>query len=190
MFAVSSGGARKTKKAQRAKAKATVKAGSWSQTLKIQHHHFLLRMETKTCPGAEDKADAKALVKRILKDIHMNLLGDPRVFYVKVPHFNEGLTALAPIQTSHIAFHFWKNPDLTILQNPESQCLLQFDLYTCGTLSLSQIKRILHHLTVYKPTHVNATLLNRNYDMTLERQLLWDTKQGPWGEWVKGIDTM
>ena len=185
-FAVSSGGARKTKKTKK------TKAGSRGQTLKIQHHHFLLRMETKTCPGPGDKADAKALVKRILKDIHMNLLGDPRVFYVKIPHFNEGLTALAPIQTSHVAFHFWKNPDLSILQNPESECLLQFDLYTCGTLSLKQLQHILRHLTVYKPTHVNATLLNRNYDMTLERQLLWDTKQkqGSWSEWVKSIDTM
>jgi len=177
-------------KRTRKQTKTNKKTGTRNQTLKIQHHHFLLRMETKTCPGAGDKTEAKTLVKKILKDIRMNLLGDPRVFYVKVPHYNEGLTALAPIQTSHIAFHFWKNPDASILQNPESQCLLQFDLYTCGTLSLSQLQRILHHLTVYTPTHVNATLLNRNYDMTLERQLLWDTKQGPWSEWVKSVNTM
>jgi len=182
----SSGGRQKTRKAKSRSAKGS----SRKETLKIQHHHFLLRMETKKCPDKNQKSEAKALVKHILKDINMKLLGDPRVFYVDIPHYNEGLTALAPIQTSHIAFHFWKNPDPSILQNKESQCLLQFDLYTCGTLSLKQLQRILHHLTVYQPTHVNASLLNRNYDMTLERQLLWDCDKGHWAEWVDEIASM
>ena len=156
----------------------------------IQHHHLLLRMETMSCPTADDKAEASALITRILRDIKMNLLGEPRVYYVTVPKYNEGLTALAPIQTSHIAFHFWKNPDREILKNADSKCLLQFDLYTCGELSLKNIQHILHHLTHYRPTHVNASLLNRNYSLTLERQLLWDSSSQPWAEWVDRIPHM
>ena len=162
-----------------------------SKTMKIQHHHFLLRMETEKCPSVDDKEDAKLLITRIIKDIHMHLLAEPRVFYVTLPHYNEGLTAMAPIETSHIAFHFWKTPERKILKNPDSKCLLQFDLYTCGALSLRHIQKIMHHLTKFQPTHVNATLLNRNYSLTLERQLLWD-KQGDhtWVKWLNNVTRM
>ena len=141
---------------------------------KIEHHHLLLRMETKECPLEGDKEMAKHLLETIVRYVNMQLLGEPRVYYVVNPRYNEGLTAIAPIQTSHIAFHFWRNPDHKIFQNKESKCLLEFDLYTCGTLSLKQISKILHHLTQFKPTHVNATVLNRNHGLKIDRQLLWD----------------
>lgn len=156
----------------------------------IQHHHFLLRMETKTCPLADDKAEVKTMISRIIRDIKMKLLGEPRVYYVTIPHYNEGLTALAPIQTSHIAFHFWKNPEPQILKNADSKCLLQFDIYTCGSMSLHNIQQIFHHLTHYQPTHVNATILNRNYSLTLERQLLWDNSSSAWTDWIERIPHM
>lgn len=157
---------------------------------KVQHHHLLLRLETKSCPAETDKDVVKHLLIQIIKDIHMKLLGEPRVFYVKYPHYNEGLTALAPIQTSHIAFHFWKNPERKILHTKESHCLLQFDIYTCGSLTLQNISKILHHFTHYGPTHANITLLNRNYSLTLERQLLWDKTSQPWVSWVDSIPNM
>jgi len=153
----------------------------------IEHHHLLLRMETKRCPLQDDKEEAKQLVHDIIRDIGMHLLGEARVFYVELPRYNEGLTALAPIQTSHIAFHFWKSPDKDILQNSESQCLLQFDLYTCGKLSLGQIQKILRHLTHYHPTHVNATILNRNLSLTVENQIVWDGVESSWSDWVSEI---
>lgn len=158
----------------------------------IQHHHFLLRMETLTCPSAADKEEARLLVERIVGDIDMKLLGEARVYYVETPHYNEGLTALAPIQTSHIAFHFWKNPERHILKNAGSRCLLEFDLYTCGTLSLQQIQKILHHLTRFHPTHVDATLLNRKYSLTVERKMIWDSvrSKAGWVKWVENLRTL
>jgi S-adenosylmethionine/arginine decarboxylase-like enzyme len=141
---------------------------------KIEHHHLLLRMETLICPLESDKLKAKNLLETIVHDVNMKLLGEARVYYVVNPHYNEGLTAIAPIQTSHIAFHFWRNPDHKIFQNKESKCLLEFDLYTCGSLSLKQISKILHHLTHFGPTHVNATVLNRNHGLKIDRQLIWD----------------
>lgn len=152
----------------------------------IQHHHLLLRMETKSCPTDEDKEQACHLLKMIVQDVDMKLLGEPHVYYVKSPKYNEGLTAIAPIQTSHIAFHFWRNPDPKIFQNHESKCLLEFDLYTCGTLSLKQICKVLHHLTHFGPTHVNATLLNRNHSLKIDRQLIWDTTlhSASYAHWV------
>lgn len=157
------------------------------QTKKIQHHHFLLRMETEHCPSHDDKQMAHDLITYIVRDISMKLLAAPHVYYVKYPRYNEGLTAIAPIKTSHIAFHFWKSPDKRILHNRKSKCLLQFDIYTCGSLTPEHIHKVLHHLTRFKPTHVNATLLNRNYSLSLVRHLLWDRDEKPWTEWIETV---
>lgn len=151
----------------------------------LQHHHLLLRMEMKTCPSKEQKDDAERMIERIVHDIHMKLLDKPHVYYVSVPRYNEGLTAIAPIETSHIAFHFWKTPDRAILHNSQSKCLLEFDIYTCSSLTIHQIQRVLHHLSCYKPTHVDITLLNRNWSLTVERHMRWDIEQGePWTKWL------
>lgn len=162
-----------------------------SRRPKIQHHHFLLRMETKRCPLEANKEAARDLISYIIRDIDMELLAAPHVYYVKYPLYNEGMTAIAPIQTSHIAFHFWKSPDPKILHNKDSNCLLQLDIYTCGSLTLRHIHKIMHHLSRFEPTHVNATLLNRNYSLTLERQLMWD-RAGKirWTKWVDSIPSM
>jgi S-adenosylmethionine/arginine decarboxylase-like enzyme len=96
-------------------------------------------MEMETCPEYNDKHEAAKLIKNIIRDLHMRLLDKPHVYYVKVPTYNEGLTAISPIQTSHIAFHFWKNPERKILHQAESKCLLEFDIYTCGNLTIKQI---------------------------------------------------
>lgn len=165
-------------------ANKTRKAKPGSKPL-IQHHHLLLRMEMKTCPSKEDKEQAEQLIHNIIRDIHMKLLDKPHVYYVTRPAYNEGLTAIAPIETSHIAFHFWKTPDSKILHNSQSKCLLEFDIYTCGSLSIKQIKRVLHHLSHYVPTHVDITLLNRNWGLSVERHMRWDIEtQGSWAKWL------
>ena len=156
--------------------------------LSIQHHHFLLRMELKHVPGPRDKKRAMHLLKQIICDLNMKFLAKPRIFYVEHPHYNQGLTAIAPIKTSHIAFHFWNNPEHSILHNPESRGLLEFDIYTCGALTIKHIQRVLHHLTHYCPTHINASLLNRNYALKLEKQFIWDaSKNESWATWLNKL---
>jgi len=151
---------------------------------KIQHHHLLLRVETKKCPQYNEKHVARAMVSNIIKDIRMKPLDTPKIYYVKRPRYNEGLTAITPIQTSHIAFHFWNRPERSILHHKDSHCLLEFDLYTCGTLTPRHIHRVLHHLTQVHPTHINVSLLNRNRALTLEKQRLWNADQEPWSDWI------
>jgi S-adenosylmethionine/arginine decarboxylase-like enzyme len=125
------------------------------------------------------------MVNHIIKDIQMKPLDTPKIYYVSRPHYNEGLTAITPIQTSHIAFHFWSNPDRKILHHPESKCLLEFDLYTCGTLTRRHIQRVLRHLTQFEPTHMNLTLLNRNLSLTIDQQVTWDKMDKGWVEWIQ-----
>lgn len=146
-------------------------------------------MEMRRCPAATDKAAAAALIRRIIADIHMKALDEPRVYYVEKPFYNEGLTAICPIQTSHIAFHFWRNPEPVILKSKNSRCLLEFDIYTCGSLSAADIAKVLHHLTVFGPTRVDATVLNRKWSLTIDRHMHWseDDQTTPWVPWVDSL---
>lgn len=144
-------------------------------------------MEMKRCPTEADKAEASDLIHKIIRDIGMKLLDAPHVYYVKRPFYNEGLTAIAPIQTSHIAFHFWRNPEPAILKSRESRCLLEFDIYTCGSLSPAAIRRVLHHLTIYHPTRADVTVLNRKWSLTIDRHMHWSADEGrPWSTWIEG----
>lgn len=158
---------------------------------KVQHHHFLLRMELETCPAKEDKDHVRDMIASIIKDIGMKSLAAPHVYYMTYPRWNEGLTGIAPIETSHIAFHFWTRPDPKILHTSKSNCLLEFDIYTCGTLTSRQVGRVLHHLTQYRPTYADATILNRNTGLTIERHFHWScesqgrSSEQSWASWLE-----
>jgi hypothetical protein len=45
----------------------------------VQHHHFLLRMETSTCPTENDKDAVKNALSYIIRDIDMKLLAAQKV---------------------------------------------------------------------------------------------------------------
>lgn len=127
---------------------------------KIQHHHLLLRLEIQKCPTKDDKESISQMIQQIIKDIQMKSLAAPHVYYVDYPKYNEGLTGIAAIETSHIAFHFWTKPDSKILHTKKSKCLLEFDIYTCGSLSQKNVGRVLHHLTHFGPTYADITILH------------------------------
>jgi S-adenosylmethionine/arginine decarboxylase-like enzyme len=152
----------------------------------IEHHHLLLRIELEHCPSKTDKNNVSKMIDQIISDIHMKSLATPHVYYVTYPRMNEGLTGIAPIETSHIAFHFWTRPDKKILHTARSKCLLQFDLYTCGSLSQRNVASVLHHLTQYKPTFADITLLNRNWGLSIQRHVHWDSTHSDltWAQWL------
>ena len=151
----------------------------------IQHHHLLMRLELVDCPERKDIPLVKQMVKNILKALNMKSLAPPRIYYLDKPENNRGMTCIAPIKTSHIAFHFWSNPDPSVFQNPESRCLLEFDIYTCGSMTPSAVKHILHQLAPFRPTHAEIDILNRRTGMKLEHHFSWDTNKRPeWDEWL------
>ena len=142
----------------------------------IQHHHLIIRVEIKKCPGPTDSHAMEAAVDKLIKSINMAHLVPAKVYYMKEPKFNEGMTCIAPIKTSHLSFHFWKRPEKSILNNPESKCLLQMDVYTCGSLNKEQQKRVLSFLDKYEPTHLNVTLLDRLRGMNIDNTVTWDLR--------------
>ena len=142
-------------------------------------------METQLCPSAATAKEAEAKLGALLTDISMNILAPPQSFYVKTPSWNEGLTAIVPIQTSHIAFHFWKHPDRWILHNPASKCLLQLDIYTCGSLSPEKIRRVLEEFASYRPVHAEYVLVNRQMSLFIDTRRRWDNRAPKsWTAWL------
>jgi len=91
------------------------------------HKHLLINAKVKNPMNNEDMAID--FLKRLVDRIDMKIIKGPFASYVDKPG-NRGLTAIVMIETSHIAFHIWDEKD---------PGLMQFDLYTCGELNLSEV---------------------------------------------------
>jgi hypothetical protein len=63
----------------------------------INHHHMLIRMETIKYPIKEDIPNVKKLMKKIISDINIKLLGQPHISYVDIQNENKGLTGVCSI---------------------------------------------------------------------------------------------
>lgn len=93
----------------------------------IQHKHILVNAKVNN-PMNETRQAEEFLIN-LVEAIDMKIIQGPFASYVDAPG-NRGLTAIVMIETSHIAFHIWDEPQ---------PALLQFDLYTCGQLSKDKV---------------------------------------------------
>lgn len=95
-----------------------------------QHKHLILRAEVETPPT--DPAFIEEWIVDLTKRLDMKLVdvvGNPLCTYVDKDG-NRGLTAVAIIETSHIALHVWDKQDPPILQ---------LDVYTCKALDPTSV---------------------------------------------------
>lgn len=175
---------RRAKKRSTAKNRAYAKTRRYGMLSPLQHHHLLLRCETELCPGPDDLQKESKRIQRLVRDLGMKPLDTPRVYYMDTPSWNKGLTAFIPIQTSHIAFHFWSSPDKNIFHNKKSCCLLQLDIYTCGALPHNVVPILLRELDEFKPRHLDCTIFNRKYRLLKELEVHWDSEDQTWSSWL------
>jgi S-adenosylmethionine/arginine decarboxylase-like enzyme len=94
----------------------------------IFHKHLLINAKVNKPMKSED--EAIEFLKDLVGSIDMKIIKGPFASYVDVVG-NRGLTAMVMIETSHIAFHIW---------DEQSPALLQFDLYTCGSLEVASLE--------------------------------------------------
>lgn len=97
----------------------------------IYHKHLLINAKVKNPMNTEESGIE--FLKFLVNQIDMKIIKGPFASYVDAPG-NKGLTAIVMIETSHIAFHIWDEPD---------PGLLQFDLYTCGSLDVNKVMNTL-----------------------------------------------
>ncbi len=93
----------------------------------LYHKHLLVNAKINNPLKSEE--EGIGFLTRLVDNINMKILQGPFASYVDKPG-NRGLTAIVLIETSHIAFHIWDEGDPS---------LIQFDLYTCGTLNLNTV---------------------------------------------------
>ena len=140
----------------------------------IQHHHLLLRMESKLHPTKYQLNEVRSIIKGIVSDLQMDILGGPYIYYQGKPFAHKGITGICSIQTSHISFHYWDTPSPATLNNHESKSLLQFDVYTCGALYLRQAMHIIKRLARYIPTEIDIDIINRKHRLEIDHHLHWN----------------
>jgi S-adenosylmethionine/arginine decarboxylase-like enzyme len=93
----------------------------------LAHKHLIIRAEALKPPMEEKQLEEWFL--KFVESINMKIFMGPYVKYCDMPG-NRGITAVAIIETSHIAMHIW------------DECvpaLMQFDVYSCSELDPEEI---------------------------------------------------
>ena len=117
----------------------------------VFHKHLIIRAEVQN-PFKEDE-QAISWMNRLIDKIGMKVMMGPFAKYLDVVG-NRGLTAVAIIETSHIALHIWDEDD---------PALVQLDVYTCGPLDPYDVVEALRE---FDPTKIEMKYLDREQGLT------------------------
>ena len=113
----------------------------------LVHKHLIIRAEASRPPTDEEQL--QNWMREFIESINMKVFMGPYVKYCNMPG-NRGITAVAIIETSHIAMH--------ILDEPKP-ALLQMDVYSCGDFNHTEIcKKIMDDFDIHK---IEYKYLNR-----------------------------
>jgi len=93
----------------------------------LVHKHLIIRAEASRPPTDEEQL--QEWMRDFIESINMKVFMGPYVKYCNMPG-NRGITAVAIIETSHIAMHVW---------DEVKPALIQFDVYSCGEFDHEQI---------------------------------------------------
>ncbi len=93
----------------------------------LVHKHLIIRAEASRPPTDEEQL--QNWMREFIESINMKVFMGPYVKYCNMPG-NRGITAVAIIETSHIAMHIWDEP---------KPALMQFDVYSCGEFDVKEI---------------------------------------------------
>lgn len=112
----------------------------------VVHKHLIIRAEV----GNPLKEEQLAIewMNKLVDKIGMKVMMGPFAKYLDVVG-NRGLTAVAIIETSHIALHVW---------DEDKPALLQLDVYTCGPLDPYDVVEALRE---FHPVKIEMKYLDR-----------------------------
>jgi S-adenosylmethionine/arginine decarboxylase-like enzyme len=112
----------------------------------VVHKHLIIRAEV----GNPLKEEQLAIdwMNKLVDKIGMKVMMGPFAKYLNVEG-NRGLTAVAIIETSHIALHVW---------DEDQPALLQLDVYTCGPLDPYDVVEALRE---FHPVKIEMKYLDR-----------------------------
>jgi len=121
----------------------------------LDHKHLIIRGELISPP--RDTEYLKEWLRATVKAIRMNLVKDipenPIAFYCDTVG-NRGLTALAIIETSHLAVHVW---------DEDYPGIIQMDVYSCADFTPHAV---IARLEEFEPLKVEYKFIDRNRGLT------------------------
>lgn len=120
------------------------------------HKHLLIN--AKVANPIQNEDEAINFLTNLVNRIDMKIIKGPFASYVD-KEGNKGLTAIVMIETSHIAFHIWDETDPGVLQ---------FDLYTCGSLNLDEVLNTLRE--TFSIVSMDYRLYDREVGFVLEKE--------------------
>ena len=113
----------------------------------LVHKHLIIRAEASRPPTDEEYL--KNWMIDFIESIDMKVFMGPYVKYCTMDG-NRGITAVAIIETSHIAMHIWDEP---------KPALMQMDVYSCGEFDHTDIcKKLMSDFDIHK---IEYKYLNR-----------------------------
>jgi len=118
--------------------------------MKTVHKHLIIRAEVNQ--PIIDPDVAKDWMRKLISAIGMKVTahGGPHCDYVKKEN-NEGIAAVAIIETSHIALHIWDKIDPP---------LVQLDVYSCSEFDPNQVAK---YLKIMEPISICYKFLDREH---------------------------
>jgi len=116
--------------------------------VKPQHKHLIVR--AKVQDPLTDPNKTVIWMEELAKLINMKIIMGPFAKRVEVAG-NVGVTAIAGIETSHMALHVWEEEDPP---------LMQLDVYTCGEMNHNIV---FMHMKQFIPTELECLLLDREH---------------------------
>ena len=122
----------------------------------ILHKHLLVNAKVNT--PLDNEGAGIAFLSELVKRIDMKIIKGPFASYVEAEG-NRGLTGVVMIETSHIAFHIWDEPQ---------PAHLQFDLYTCGTLNKDSVLEFIKQ--IFDVQSLDYVLFDREEGFVVEAQ--------------------
>jgi S-adenosylmethionine/arginine decarboxylase-like enzyme len=112
----------------------------------VVHKHLIIRAEVGK--PITDENVAIDWMNKLVEKIGMKVMMGPYAKYLNVEG-NRGLTAVAIIETSHIALHIW---------DEDKPALVQLDVYTCGYLDPYDVVEALRD---FHPVKIEMKYLDR-----------------------------
>jgi S-adenosylmethionine/arginine decarboxylase-like enzyme len=139
----------------------------------IFHKHMLVNAKIKNPMNSEEAA--VEFLSELVRKIDMKIIKGPFAKYLDVEG-NRGLTAIVMIETSHIAFHIWDEVD---------PGLLQFDLYTCGSLDKFTVLNELN--SAFDIKEIDWVIYDRENGFVVEDQYISQNKSVEYEKFWKDL---
>lgn len=119
-----------------------------------EHKHLIVRAGVEAPPTQYSQFYIVEWMQELIENIGMKALAGPTCKYVNVEG-NKGITCVAIIETSHIAFHVWEEQD---------PALIQLDVYTCGPFDPV---KVFEALKQFSPITMEWKYLDRETDLNV-----------------------